>query len=106
MSLGFQRVLTSGGKNSISEGMDVVVDLLSLAKEALIILPGGGLKPDHLPILKQTGYLKEIHASCKQLIAAENQFINPELSFSSSPVDFSKHLGINPELVVEFKSLL
>ncbi|MCE2707319.1 MAG: copper homeostasis protein CutC [Algoriphagus sp.] len=105
-SLGFQRILTSGGKNSLSEGLEIVADLLVQAKEALIILPGGGLKPEHLPILKQTGYLKEIHASCKQLLAAENQFINPELSFSSSPVDFSKHLGINPELVVEFKSLL
>ena len=65
MQLGFQRVLTSGGKNSLSEGLDQVVELLNLAKDQLIVMPGGGLKPSHVPALKATGYLKEIHASCK-----------------------------------------
>jgi copper homeostasis protein len=106
MQLGFQRVLTSGGKNSISEGLDQVLELLRLAQDQLIVMPGGGLKPVHVPILKASGYLKEVHASCKQAKASTNQFINPELSFSSTPLDYSTIFGIDPAVVGEFKSVL
>jgi copper homeostasis protein len=106
MQLGFQRVLTSGGKNSLTEGLDQVVDLLHLAQDQLIVMPGGGLKPAHVPILKASGYLKEIHASCKLAKPSTNQFTNPELSFSSAPLDYSTILGIDPAVVEEFKSVL
>ena len=106
MQLGFQRVLTSGGKNSLSEGLDQVVELLNLAKDQLIVMPGGGLKPSHVPILKATGYLKEIHASCKLPKASGNQFSKRDLSFSSTALDFSTIFGIDPAVVEEFKSVL
>ncbi len=106
MQLGFQRVLTSGGKNSLSEGLDQVVELLNLAKDQLIVMPGGGLKPSHVPALKATGYLKEIHASCKLPKASSNQFTKPELSFSSTALDYSTVFGIDPAVVEEFKSVL
>jgi copper homeostasis protein len=106
MQLGFQRVLSSGGKNSLSEGLDQVLELLNLAKDQLVVMPGGGLKPTHVPILKASGYLKEIHSSCKIGKASSNQFINPELSFSSTPLDYSTIFGIDPAVVEEFKSVL
>jgi copper homeostasis protein len=106
MQLGFQRVLTSGGKNSLSEGLDQVLELLHLAQDQLIVMPGGGLKPAHVPILKASGYLKEIHASCKLPKASSNQFTNPELSFSSAPLDYSTIFGIDPAVVEAFKSVL
>ena len=106
MQLGFQRVLTSGGKNSLSEGLDQVLELLRLAQDQLIVMPGGGLKPVYVPILKASGYLKEIHASCKQAKPSSNRFINPELSFSSAPLDYSTIFGIDPAVVEEFKSIL
>jgi copper homeostasis protein len=106
MQLGFQRVLTSGGKNSLSEGLNQVLELLRLAQNQVIVMPGGGLKPAHVPILKASGYLKEIHASCKQAKPSSNRFINPELSFSSAPLDYSTIFGIDPAVVEEFKSVL
>jgi copper homeostasis protein len=106
MQLGFQRVLTSGGKNSLSEGLDQVVELLNLAKDQLLVMPGGGLKPSHVPALKATGYLKEIHASCKLPKTSSNQFMKPELSFSSTALDYSTIFGIDPVVVEEFISVL
>jgi len=106
MQLGFQRVLTSGGKNSLSDGLDQVLELLSLAQDQLIVMPGGGLKPAHVPTLKTSGYLKEIHASCKLPKPSSNKFINQELSFSSAPLDYSTIFGIDPAVVEEFKSVL
>lgn len=106
IQLGFDRVLTSGGENSISNGLNQVISLLEQAKDRLIVLPGGGLKASHIAPLKETGYLKEVHASCKVAKPAANQFIKTELSFSSAPLDFGLNFGIDPHLVQEFKSVL
>ena len=106
IQLGFQRVLTSGGANSLSEGLVQVEALLEQAKDRVIILPGGGLKAAHVSRLKETGYLKEVHASCKLAKPADNQFVRPGLSFASTPLDFGLNFGIDPDLVNEFKSVL
>lgn len=104
--LGFQRILTSGGKNSLTEGLPVILELLEKAKGQIIIMPGGGTKAEHVPILKQSGYLKEVHSSCKVAKPSNNQFVNKELSFSSMPLDYSYQFGVNPTVVNEFKSVL
>ena len=106
IDLGFDRILTSGGKNSLTEGLEMVTQLLLKAKERIIIMPGGGTKAEHVPILKESGFLKEVHASCKLAKASDNQFVNPDLSFSSAPLDYSKHFGIDPVVVKGFKTVL
>lgn len=104
--LGFQRILTSGGKNSLSEGLPIILNLLEKAKDQIIIMPGGGTKPEHLATLKESGYLKEVHASCKIAKPSRNEFVNKELSFSGVPLDNSLQLGVDQRLVNEFKSVL
>ena len=104
IDLGFDRILTSGGKNSLSEGLDTVIQLLQKAKERIIIMPGGGTKPEHLPTLYASGYLREVHSSCKKPKPSVNQYINSELSFSSEPLDYSMQFGIDPELVIKYKT--
>lgn len=64
---GFKRILTSGGKNSVGEGLPVIQKLLTEAKDQIIIMPGGGMKPEFVDPLRKIGYLKEIHASCKKI---------------------------------------
>ena len=104
IGLGFERVLTSGGKNSLTDGLGVVLELMEQAKDRIIVMPGGGLKAAHIPALKASGYLKEVHASCKLAKKTGNEFINPQLSFTSTPLDFSQSFGTDPTLVNEFKA--
>lgn len=106
VDLGFDRILTSGGKNSLTEGVDIVFQLLEKAKDRIIIMPGGGTKAEHVSFLQKSGFLKEVHASCKKAKPSENQFINPDLSFSSTPLDYSLHFGIDQDLVKGFKTVL
>jgi len=104
--LGFERILTSGGKNTLTEGIPVILELLEKAKDQIIILPGGGTKAEHVPILKKSSYLREVHASCKVAKPSSNEFVNRGLSFSSMPLDFSQNFGVDPVVVNEFKSVL
>lgn len=103
IQLGFARILTSGAKNSVTEGMGLIEELLDIAKDRIIIMPGGGSKAKHVIDLKRFPEFKEIHASCKTKTPASNRYVNKDVQFSSDPDDFMYHLGIDKKLVQEFK---
>ncbi|PZX60398.1 copper homeostasis protein [Algoriphagus ratkowskyi] len=106
ISCGFARVLTSGGKNSVTEGIDTLKELLLKGENRISIMPGGGTKPEHILELKKTKFLKEIHASCKTWKATSNEYVNPDVSFSDDPKSFTHHLRIDREIVNQFLEAL
>lgn len=103
---GFKRILTSGGKNTTTEGLDNLLELMGIAKDRISIMPGGGTKPEHVSILKASGYLKEIHASCKTWKLSQNEYVRPGLSFSNDPKSFTHQLRIDRNLVNEFLEVI
>lgn len=100
--LGFKRILTSGAKNSVSEGITLIEKLIQKAGDRIIIMPGGGSKPEHVHRLKKMEGFREIHASCKTTVRSINQYFNPEVKFSADPEDFKFHLGIDHTIVEKF----
>lgn len=106
ISCGFARVLTSGGKNSVTEGMDLLKELLVKGGNRISIMPGGGTKPEHVSELGKTGFLKEIHASCKTWKPSSNQYFNPAVSFSDDPRSFTHHLRIDQTVVNQFLEVI
>ena len=64
ISLGVERILTSGQEASVLEGLDLLAQLVNRAGERIIIMPGGGVTERNLPkIVAGTG-AREFHASC------------------------------------------
>ncbi|WPR75853.1 copper homeostasis protein CutC [Algoriphagus sp. NG3] len=106
ISCGFDRILTSGGKNSVTEGMGTIRELMLKAQHRISIMPGGGTKPEHVTELKKTGYLKEVHASCKTWVPSTNQYVNPNVSFSDDSRSFTHHLRIDQGVVSSFLEVL
>lgn len=103
---GFKRILTSGAQNSIDDGIEQIEAVMEKAKDKIIIMPGGGAKPEHVTRFKKSPYFSEIHASCKTWVQSSNEFINPDVQFSSDPKTFSHQLGIDPETVNQFLEAL
>ncbi|ERM83377.1 hypothetical protein P872_16160 [Rhodonellum psychrophilum GCM71 = DSM 17998] len=99
---GFRRILTSGGENSVSEGLKTIRKLIVNAADRILILPGGGLLPQHVPILMEAGGLKEIHASCKTYRNSESTFIHPRVFLSNDPESFKSVLTISEYRVNQF----
>lgn len=60
--LGIQRILTSGGADSAIEGLDLLGELVEEADDDLIIMPGGGVRPNNIKALMEVG-AGEYHSS-------------------------------------------
>ncbi|MHA7130001.1 copper homeostasis protein CutC [Algoriphagus namhaensis] len=106
IGLGFSRILTSGGKNTVTEGLSKIQELMKKAGERISIMPGGGSKVEHVIPLAESGYLQEIHASCKEWKKSENEFQNTDLKFSDEPKAFTHYLGLNEQMVKNFLEVL
>lgn len=63
ISLGVDRILTSGGKPSAYEGMEVIANMNKIADGRVLIMPGAGVNPTNIrEIITATG-VREIHFS-------------------------------------------
>lgn len=60
--LGVQRILTSGGAENAVIGIDTLGELMDEADEEIIIMPGGGIRPENIDMLKGIGAL-EYHSA-------------------------------------------
>lgn len=70
--LGFRRILTSGQQPGVEQGAELLKELLNRAGSDIIIMPGGGMKPELIKQLNEYGRLQEIHASCRKRDVTEN----------------------------------
>lgn len=60
--IGVQRILTSGGAQTAVQGIDVIGELIEEADEEVIVMPGGGIRPDNLDLIKGLGAM-EYHSA-------------------------------------------
>jgi copper homeostasis protein len=59
---GCERILTSGGKTTGPEGIEHIAELAELALDRIIIMPGGGIRPDTFPQMLRK-HIREYHLS-------------------------------------------
>ncbi len=74
MSLGVDRILTSGHRSSAFEGVEVIRSLVEMSQGKLSVMPGAGINEDNVvSILEQTG-AKEFHISASGSRPSKMQF--------------------------------
>ena len=74
VSLGFDRVLTSGAKPTAPEGTAMIKRMVTRAGGALSVMPGCGLTPENVAdVMRQTGAY-EAHAACSLPAAGDPAF--------------------------------
>jgi copper homeostasis protein len=59
---GASRILTSGGAPNVSTGLPQLKSLVSAADQRIIIMPGGGIRPDNFIEIRQFTGAKEFHS--------------------------------------------
>lgn len=74
MALGVTRVLTSGGRPSVPEGLDALAGLVRQAAGRIAVLPGGGIRPEFIPRLAAATGVTECHLSARETFDSPMQF--------------------------------
>lgn len=106
VSLGFKRILTSGGENTVSLGLENIKSYMDWAAGRIIIMPGGGSRSEHVHELKNHSAFQEIHASCKGFRPSKSRFVYSKVSLSSDPEMFKKVLTVDEFEVLKFKKAI
>jgi copper homeostasis protein len=70
IELGVERILTSGLKVGVSDGLAVLKMLVERAGDRVSIMPGGGVNLETAEaVVRETG-AHEVHSSCRRLVAS------------------------------------
>lgn len=64
--LGIQRILTSGQKNKVIDGVDLISDLIKAAGNDLKIMLGSGISEDNIREIAQKTQAKAFHVSLRE----------------------------------------
>ena len=74
---GFERILTSGQRNSAVEGIGMLAELVNKANKRIIIMPGGGVREDNIEELIHKTGAKEYHTSARCFLPSKMIHTNP-----------------------------
>jgi len=103
IEIGCQRILTSGQKPTVSEGVDLIAELNKKADDRIIILPGSGLRKDNIKMLAEKTGCIEFHSSLRGKAKSNMQFIHP--AFADSAESYSNN-EISPDEVRALRNAL
>jgi copper homeostasis protein len=82
ISIGFDRILTSGQQPHAINGVDLIEQLIKKSNGRIIIMPGSGVNEESVgEIASKTG-AKEIHFSAKQFVPSKNSSPNKLIRFT------------------------
>ena len=83
IEIGCQRILTSGQKPTVSEGVDLIAELNKKADDRIIILPGSGVRKDNIKMLAEKTGCIEFHSSLRGKAKSPMQFVHPAFADSA-----------------------
>jgi copper homeostasis protein len=70
ITLGFERILTSGGAGSAPEGLAGLQRCFDAAAGRIAIMPGAGINASNVDLLRAQLPLTDVHASCSEPLPA------------------------------------
>lgn len=84
ISLGVERVLTSGQKSKAILGVDLIRQLVQRAQNQIIIMPGVGISAANVKdIIANTG-VKEVHMSLKEKVDSVMKYRNDQVAMGGN----------------------
>jgi copper homeostasis protein len=103
IEIGCQRILTSGQKPTVSEGIELIADLNKKANGRIIIMPGSGVRKENIKMLAERTGCIEFHSSLRGKSKSPMQFIHP--GFANSEESYANNF-IDPVNVRELREAL
>ena len=84
IGLGFDRILTSGQKNTAWEGRELIARLVDKAAGRIIIMPGSGVNQENIAELARTTGAAEFHMSARERVPSAMEYRNDMVSMGGT----------------------
>ncbi len=94
ISTGCKRILTSGLYKNVDDGLQNIQELVSLANDRIIIMPGSGVRSTNIEKLVSATNAIEFHSSAKKMKTGEMNYINPNFSKEENNYQFVDEIEI------------
>jgi len=99
ISIGCERILTSGQRPTAPEGADLINELIRQSDDRIIIMPGAGVRADNILHLAQKTDAVEYHTSARTRVPSAMEFVNETMKDDQSVVtpdreEIEKIIGI------------
>jgi copper homeostasis protein len=103
IEIGAERILTSGQRPNVSDGVELVAQLHQQADGRIIIMPGSGVRKENIKMLAEKTGCTEFHSSLRGKQKSDMQFIHPafagsEESYSNNYIDKEEVKKLRKEL--------
>ena len=79
IDIGCERILTSGLKPNVNDGIHLLKALVEKADERIIIMPGAGVRSSNIKELAVTTGAKEFHSSARKQVDSKMNYLNEEM---------------------------
>lgn len=86
IELGCKRILTSGLKPTVMEGIDMLKQLVQHAGSRITIMPGSGVRSNNIIQLAEMTGANAFHSSARKNISSEMNYLNEGMSESLNQV--------------------
>ncbi|HVV05661.1 MAG TPA: copper homeostasis protein CutC [Puia sp.] len=86
ISLGCERILTSGQRHTALEGAELINELVRQADDRIIIMPGSGVRANNILTLAESTDASEFHSSARTKAPSRMEFINAGMKEDQSVV--------------------
>jgi copper homeostasis protein len=83
-AVGAQRLLTSGGEQTCSDGVGMIAQLVNLARNRIKIMAGGGIGLDNAAHIIQNTGVTEIHVGLGSPVTGPMLYRNPRVSLGKT----------------------
>ena len=97
---GCERILTSGQQPKAVNGVQIITELITLAEDRIIIMPGSGVNSENIIFLAEKTGAKELHSSAGIYLQSEMNYSNISMNESL------KYITVNKEEVKSMVELL
>lgn len=82
IELGFDRILTSGGRKTALEGKEIIRNLIAKADNRIVIMPGSGITENNISELVRFTGLKEFHGSFQSQFNGKMKFRTDKINIA------------------------
>lgn len=106
ISLGFDRILTSGQASDALRGCDMIRRLHDKAAGRIRIMAGAGVKPENAAEILTLSRCDDLHASARSLIPSEMAQNPGEASMGSADKSDGSRMATDRNIVAQLKSIL